>query len=98
MPDHLPSGTVTFLYTDIEGSSSLWEREPAQMRTALARHDAILRAVIAEQGGHVFKVIGDAFQAAFAMPTPAVSAALAAQRALAHEHWPTSVPIKVRMG
>jgi predicted ATPase/class 3 adenylate cyclase len=98
MNSELPSGTVAFLYTDIEGSTPLWEREPEQMRAALARHDAILRAAIAEQGGHVYKVIGDAFQAAFDVPARAVAAALAAQRALAGERWPTSGPIRVRMG
>jgi predicted ATPase/class 3 adenylate cyclase len=96
-PD-LPSGTVTFLYTDIEGSTPLWEHEPEQMRTALARHDAILRSAIAEHGGCVYKVIGDAFQAAFELPAQAVAAALAAQRGLAGEDWPTGVPIRVRMG
>jgi predicted ATPase/class 3 adenylate cyclase len=98
MNSALPTGTVTFLFTDIEGSTPLWEREPEQMRAALARHDAILRAAIAEQGGHVYKVIGDAFQAAFDVPAQAVAAALAAQRGLAGERWPTSVPIRVRMG
>jgi predicted ATPase/class 3 adenylate cyclase len=94
----LPSGTVTFLFTDIEGSTPLWEREPEQMRAALARHNTILSAAIAEQGGHVYKVIGDAFQAAFDLPARAVAAALAAQRGLAGERWPTSAPIRVRMG
>lgn len=98
MNSTLPSGTVTFLYTDIEGSTPLWEREPDQMRSALARHDAILHAAIAEHGGHVYKTIGDAFQAAFDNPAQAVSAALAAQRSLAREDWQTSVPIRVRMG
>ncbi len=91
MNSDLPSGTVTFLYTDIEGSTPLWEREPEQMRAALARHDAILRAAIAEHGGHVYKVIGDAFQAAFEVPPQAVRAALAAQRGLAGEHWAAHV-------
>src|SRR5215213_9437819 len=98
MNSDLPSGTVTFLYTDIEGSTPLWEREPEQMRAALARHDAILHAAIAEQGGHVYKVIGDAFQAAFDVPAQAVAAALAVQRGLVGERWPTSVPICVRIG
>jgi predicted ATPase/class 3 adenylate cyclase len=98
MNSDLPSGTVTFLFTDIEGSTPLWEHEPEQMRAALARHHAILRAAIAEQGGHVYKVIGDAFQAAFDVPAQAVAAALAAQRGLAGERWPTSTPIRVRMG
>ena len=93
-----PSGTVTFLFTDIEGSTPLWEREPGQMRVALARHDAILRMIIATQGGHVYKTIGDAFQAAFAFPAQAVTAALAAQRALAAHDWEISEPLRVRMG
>src|SRR5687768_2702492 len=98
MSSALPSGIVAFLYTDIEGSTPLWEREPVQMRAALARHHGILRAAIAEHGGHVYKVIGDAFQAAFDAPAQAVAAAIAAQRGLAGERWPTSAPIRVRMG
>jgi len=94
----LPSGMVTFLFTDIEGSTSVWEREPAQMRLALARHHAILRTTIAAQGGHAYKIIGDAFQAAFALPAQAVAAALAAQRAFAAQAWETSAPVRVRMG
>src|SRR6476619_4225082 len=94
----LPSGMVTFLFTDIEGSTPLWEREPDQMRVALARHHAILRTTIANHGGHAYKTIGDAFQAAFALPAQAVTAALAAQRALATQTWETSEPIRVRMG
>src|SRR5262245_21516292 len=93
-----PSGTVTFLFTDIEGSTPFWEREPEQMRFALARHDAILRTTIAKHDGHVYKTIGDAFQAAFAFPTQAVAAALAAQRALTAHDWETSEPLRVRMG
>src|SRR5258706_13783722 len=93
----LPSGTVTFLFTDIEGSTPLWEREPDQMRLALARHDAILRTTIATQGGHAYKMIGDAFQVAFALPAQAVAAALALQRALAAQDWGTSKPLRVRM-
>ena len=73
----LPSGMVTFLFTDIEGSSSLWEHEPDQMRLALARHHAILRTAIAVHAGHAYKTIGDAFQAAFVFPMHAVTAALA---------------------
>ena len=94
----LPTGTVTFLFTDIEGSTPLWEREPDQMRLALARHHAILRTTIANHGGHAYKTIGDAFQAAFALPAQAVAAALAAQRAFATQPWETSEPIHVRMG
>ena len=93
-----PSGTVTFLFTDVEGSTSLWEREPEAMRAGLARHDELLRSVLADHGGHVFSTAGDAFAAAFASPVDAVRAALAVQEALAAEPWPTSTPITVRIG
>ena len=98
MPDHLPSGTITFLFTDIEGSTPLWEREPKQMQMALERHHAILHESIAAHRGHVYKIIGDAFQAAFEVSSQAILAALIAQRALAAEVWPTSTPLRVRMG
>ncbi len=97
MPE-LPVGTVTFLFTDIEGSTQLWEREPERMRLALERHHAILRKAIEAHEGQVFKIIGDAFQAAFAIPAGAIEAALAAQRELAAETWSTSLPVRVRMG
>lgn len=95
---HLPSGNITFLFTDIEGSTPLWERDPSGMQESLARHDAILHEAIAAHGGQVFKVIGDAFQAAFVNPTQAVRAALAAQRALAVATWGATGPLRVRMG
>jgi class 3 adenylate cyclase len=70
----LPTGTVTFLYTDIEGSTRLWERDPAAMRAAVARQDALLRAAIDEGGGRVFRSAGDGLCAAFALAPPAVVA------------------------
>jgi len=94
----LPSGAVTFLYTDIEGSTPLWERDPEGMRAALARHDAILREAIRAHGGQVYKVIGDAFQAAFTDPVQAVLAAAAGQQALAAATWGAIGPLRVRMG
>ena len=96
MPE-APTGTVTFLFTDIEGSTTRWEHHPGAMRTALARHDALLRSVITAHGGYVFKMVGDAVYAAFAVPTDAVSAALAAQRAVAAEQWGEVGPLRVRM-
>ena len=75
-----PTGTVTFLFTDIEGSTTRWEHHPQAMRTALARHDALLRQVITAHGGFIFKMVGDAVYAAFAVAPDAVSAALAAQQ------------------
>jgi len=94
----LPSGDVTFLFTDIQDSTPLWERDPDGMREALARHDAILHEVITAHGGRVFKIIGDAFQAAFTDPAQAVSATLAGQRALAAATWGMTGPLRVRMG
>jgi predicted ATPase/class 3 adenylate cyclase len=90
------STVVTFLFTDIEGSTQLWEQHPEAMQTALARHDAILRQAIETQRGSVFKTVGDAFYAAFSNVSQALAAALVAQRALAAETW-DETPIKVRM-
>ena len=84
----LPSGTVTFLFTDIEGSTALWERDRAAMAAAVDRHLALLRTAIEAHGGALFKVVGDAVQAAFPTAPDAVAAALDAQRALAQEAWP----------
>ncbi len=96
MTEH-PTGNVTFLFTDIEGSTQLWEQYPDAMQGALARHDEILRQAIESQGGYVFKTVGDAFCAAFPDPTTALDSALTAQRALHTESW-DPVVIKVRMG
>ena len=93
----LPSGTVTFLFTDIEGSTARWERQPKSMRVALARHDALIRAAIAEHHGHVVKTMGDAFHAAFARAPDALAAALDAQRRLQAELWDQVGPLRVRM-
>ena len=93
----IPSGTVTLLFTDVEGSTRLWEAEPEAMARALRRHDEILRAAIGQAGGFVFKTVGDAFCAAFETPQAALAAVLAAQRALGAEPWPTGRPIRVRM-
>jgi predicted ATPase/class 3 adenylate cyclase len=94
----LPSGTVTFLFTDLEVSTRLWDEEPDAMQEALARHDAILRDVIAGHGGHVVKGRGDGVHAAFSTADATVSAAIDAQRALAKETWPVSEPLRVRIG
>src|SRR5215203_1402540 len=94
---HLPSGTVTFLFTDIEGSTARWEHQPEAMRAALARHDALVRAAIQEHGGHVVKTMGDAFHAAFVRAPEAVAAALNAQRRLQAEPWGEVGSLRVRM-
>ncbi len=93
----LPTGTVTFLFTDIEGSSKLWETHQEVMRVSLARHDAVLRQAIGGANGHVFKTMGDAFCAVFPTVSDALDAVLAAQLALNAENWPESTPIRVRM-
>ena len=97
----IPTDSMTFLFTDIQGSTRLWEQHPEAMKAALARHDAILRQAIESHGGHVFKTVGDAFYAAFTSAPDAVSAALDAQRALhaeAQKAAPGGPIIRVRMG
>jgi predicted ATPase/class 3 adenylate cyclase/Tfp pilus assembly protein PilF len=86
-PAPLPSGTVTLLFTDIAGSTQLWEQHKAAMPAVLARHDALLKAAISAHGGAVFKTVGDAVCAAFTSAPVALDAALAAQRALQAEPW-----------
>ena len=84
-----PSGVVTFLFTDVEGSTRRWEKDPNEMRVALAAHDEVLREAIEAHGGRAFKHTGDGVCAAFASPRSAVDAAVAAQR---------SLELPVRMG
>ena len=93
-----PTGQITFLFTDIEGSTRLWELEPEAMKTALRRHDAILREAIDNHGGFVFKTVGDAFDCAFGNAAQAIAAALDGQRLLAAEGWASGIgSIRVRM-
>ena len=92
-----PTGTVTFLFTDIEGSTKLWESHPEAMQRALARHDEILRRVTEEQDGYVFKTVGDAFCCAFPTAQVAVEATLEAQRTLFAQEWGETGPLRVRM-
>jgi predicted ATPase/class 3 adenylate cyclase len=92
------SGVTTFLFTDIEGSSRLWEREPERMRSALAQHDAILRAVVERHGGEVVKMSGDGVHAAFGDPADGVAAALQIQLDLAHVQADSDMPLRVRCG
>lgn len=94
----LPSGTVTFLFTDIEGSTPLYQKYPDAMARALTRHHALLHEAIRAQRGRVFQIIGDAFCAAFGDTARALRAALDAQRALAAEPWGETGPLHVRMG
>ena len=95
----LPTGTVTFLFTDIEGSSRLWERHPEAMREAVARHDGLLQTAVAQNQGHLVKMRGDGLHAVFASVQDAVAAAVAGQRALLAEEWEASIgQMPVRMG
>src|SRR5262249_43205446 len=96
---HLPTGTVTFFLTDVEGSTQLWEQHPEPMRLALARHDALVAAVIAQHEGTLLKSRGegDSLFAVFARATDAVTAACALQCALFTEPWPAETPVRVRV-
>jgi class 3 adenylate cyclase len=92
-----PTGTLTFLFTDIEGSTKLWEHDAPAMQMALTRHDEILKGAIEERGGYVFKTVGDAFCYAFTTATDALDAALEVQRTLFGEEWQETDPLRVRM-
>ncbi len=93
-----PTGTVTFLFTDVEGSTRLWERYPEAMTDVLQRHEEILSTAINERDGVIVKATGDGVMAAFPSATAALAASIAAQRALLAEAWPDTCPIRVRMG
>jgi predicted ATPase/class 3 adenylate cyclase len=92
-----PSGTVTFVFTGIEGSAQRWDRDRAAMEDAMQRHDAVLRSAFADHRGHIFKTLGDAFCAAFERPEDAVAAALAAQTAIATTDFSAIGGIHVRI-
>ena len=94
----LLTGTITFLFIEIEGSSQLWEQMPEAMRASIAQHRTILRQSIESNGGQVFQILGDSFQAAFRLASEGVRAALAAQRAIRDAQWGLTGPLKVRMG
>ena len=92
----LPTGNVTFLFTDIEGSTRLWEADRAAMARVVARHDSLLRTTIERHGGQVFKTVGDGFCAAFDTADGAVVAAAAIQAAVAAEDWRAPAALRVR--
>ena len=92
-----PSGTVSFLFSDIEGSTQRWDRDRGAMQEALRLHDRIMRSAIAAHDGHVFKTMGDAFFAAFSTPESAAAAALDAQRALGASDFSAVDGLSVRM-
>jgi len=98
MKSNHPSGTVTFLFTDIQGSTRLWQEKPQAMSVSHERHDTILRAAIESNHGYVFQIVGDSFSAAFHNATDGLRAILSAQRGLQAETWGETGAIKVRMG
>lgn len=96
---YLPSGTVTFLFTDVEGSTSLWQQHPEVMRRALSRHDALAEEIVPRHGGVLIKERGegDSLFAVFSRATDAVAAVLDLQLAFCSEPWPPETPLRVRM-
>ena len=95
--DNLPTGTVTFLFTDIQGSTKLAQDHPDDMPALLARHNEILKQAIERYNGFVFQIVGDSFAASFHNAGDALHAAVESQRLLAQEAW-SPAPIRVRMG
>src|SRR5690242_4328427 len=98
IPD-LPTGTVTFLFTDIEGSTQLWESYPDQLSPTLVRHDRIIEDTVGRHGGSVVRPRGegDSRFAVFSRATDAVTAAAAMQQALYAESWPAPISLRVRL-
>jgi len=92
-----PTGAVTFLFSDIEGSTKAWDTAPAAMPSVLARHDDLLRSAIAHNSGYIFATGGDGFAVAFTRAADAIATAVEAQRAIRSETWPIGLPIRVRM-
>ena len=92
------STTLTFLFTDLEGSTQLWQQFPEAMKTVLARHDDLVRAAVEGSNGQVVKTTGDGFHAAFASAQDGLSACIHAQQSLLKETWEQTGPLLVRMG
>ncbi len=93
----LPTGTVTFLFTDVVGSTRLWDRQRDAMAASLRRHDEIVPSCLTETGGHIFSHAGDGWAAAFASPRAAIDAATAIRERLGAIDWP-GPPLAVRIG
>ena len=93
-----PTGTVTFLFTDVVGSTAAWEADPQLMADALSVHDDVLRRAFGDHGGHVFATGGDGYAVAFQRAGHALTAAVAAQRSLRSAPWPEGRALSVRMG
>ena len=93
----LPTGTVTFLFTDIENSSTQWDQSSSEMQSRLSLHNSVLDESIASHGGHVVKTMGDGYMAVFERPETAILAAVTAQKGLSSLEWQGD-PLRVRMG
>src|SRR5689334_13069293 len=93
-----PSGTVTFLLTDLEGSTRLWEQDPDAMKAAMVRHDEILEKTVSARSGYIFNRMGDGMAASFSTARDAVLAAAAFQQALEAERWSTASALRARLG
>ena len=96
-PTSMPSGTVTFLFTDIEGSTKLLERIREDFRAVIAEHNALFRAAFAKWSGREIQFLGDGFFAAFRRATDAVECATELQRTLGEHTWPANATVRVRM-
>src|SRR4249919_1259758 len=94
----LPTGTVTFLFTDLESSTRLWEQDPEAMREALAQHDALLNRAVETHAGQVVKSTGDGLHAVFTTADAAGMAAVAGQQDLLAASWGPFGALRVRMG
>ena len=97
---NLPTGTVTFLFTDIENSTPLWEQHPEAMKSALAKHDAILKEVVESNNGQIIKSTGDGIHAVFSTAVDAVNASVKAQQRIQNSEIPktSEFSLQVRMG
>jgi class 3 adenylate cyclase len=94
-----PSGTLTFLFTDLEGSTHLWEQYPDHMKAAMARHDALMRNSVEDNKGIVVKTTGDGLHAVFDSAIKGIEAALQAQQMVAAESWPADISLlRIRIG
>jgi predicted ATPase/class 3 adenylate cyclase len=96
----LPSGTITFLFTDIEASTQLWEKHPEEMKVALAKHDSVLREAIESNHGHIIKTTGDGVHAVFEKAIDSANATIHAQRDLQTSEFfkYSEISLRVRMG
>jgi class 3 adenylate cyclase len=95
--EEFPTGVVTFLFTDLENSTHLWEEYPSEMKSALAQHDEILALNVKAGNGKIVKTTGDGFHAVFHSPGDAIQAVVSAQKTILSEDWGRTGPLRVRM-